>query len=77
MTASCHVFSKSLLILGRNDIIHSFGKNFWLKFLGCAKPHEYSYAWRVIGVEVDHETLETFFLSVTSEVLKFVCEAKS
>lgn len=33
LTALRHVFSKSLLILGRNDIIHSFGKNFWLKFL--------------------------------------------
>lgn len=28
---------------------------------GCDKPHEYSYAQRVIGVEADHETLETFF----------------
>jgi len=33
LTALWYVFSKSLLILGRNYIIHSFGKNFWLKFL--------------------------------------------
>lgn len=53
------MFSKSLLILGRNYILHSSGKSFWLKFLAVINLMNIV-TQRVAGVEVDHEALETF-----------------